>query len=266
MPQKTADFRDVGDVLLDTAVPLLSGIISRKKLEKALRSGPPQEGWSHRQVAVRQLPLEKLKFEMTRLALPVPGERLFTPTWRSGRLHAHLNGSLFLIHEDGVAPQDGLCATAKHLLHDVPPALKMLAKPPPPLVLPKKKVEHEKAASKEQKKALKKVDTFFGARDGDKKWGAFAEEVSRKSFLKALSTDPRADEKLRLHADRMNRLKTGKVIGKAQGSGNTYDIVKLRGGGLGCTCGDWRYKRSVAPKDELDCKHLKAFRTHAGDE
>lgn len=39
-----------------------------------------------------------------------------------------------------------------------------------------------------------------------------------------------------------------------------YDIVRKRGGGLGCTCPDWRYKRSVASEGQQDCKHIKEHR------
>jgi hypothetical protein len=114
--------------------------------------------------------------------------------------------------------------------------------------------------SKEKKLALKHVDTFFRQDDKAKKWDQFVDDVHRKAFVKALAADPRADEKLKQHAEMMNRLKTGTVVASHKGSTGNYDIVKLRGGGLGCTCPDWRYKRSVSPEGQRECKHLRALK------
>jgi predicted nucleic acid-binding Zn finger protein len=115
--------------------------------------------------------------------------------------------------------------------------------------------------SKEKRKALKDVDTHFLA-TGPQRWESFTDQVHRKSFVQALQKDPRADEKLKRHVDQMNRLKTGKVIAEVPGSAGSYKIVQKRGGGLGCTCPDWRYKKSVAPEGEQDCKHIKAHRAN----
>lgn len=110
--------------------------------------------------------------------------------------------------------------------------------------------------SKEKRRALHRAESFFTEDDKHKKWDQFAENVKRKSFTHAVQDDPRADDKLRLHAENLNRLRTGKTIGHVK----DYRIVELRGGGLGCTCGDWKYVRSVAPSGSRDCKHIREFK------
>lgn len=119
------------------------------------------------------------------------------------------------------------------------------------------------AESPEKKKALRKVDFFHGKADKD--WDAFLEDAGRKSFVAALKDDPRSDEKLKLHADMMNRLQTGKPVAGIKGNLGNYEITHLRGGGLGCTCNDWRFRRSVAPEGKRDCKHIKGFRQEKGE-
>jgi len=115
------------------------------------------------------------------------------------------------------------------------------------------------AGSKEDIRAGKRVDAFFVSTEPKKKWDEFKENVARKSFLQKMFSDPRTDQKLLVHADSMNRLATGQRIGVVPGSnGETYEVKKLRGlNELGCTCADWRYKKSVAPAGERQCKHIK---------
>jgi len=119
--------------------------------------------------------------------------------------------------------------------------------------------------SRENKKALKRIDSHFRT-DDKSKWDSFLRNTGRKSFVKNLSRDPRSDEKLVMHADNMNRMRSGKKLGTVSGStGKRYDIVKLRGSPrLGCNCNDWRYKRSVAlassPDSEKDCRHIKQWK------
>lgn len=116
--------------------------------------------------------------------------------------------------------------------------------------------------SKEDVRAGKKLDSFFTAVEPKKKWDEFKENVERRSFVQKMLADPRTDQKLLVHADSMNRLATGQRLGMVPGSaGETYEIKRLRGTAeLGCTCSDWRYKKSVAPPGERDCKHIKLFR------
>jgi hypothetical protein len=115
--------------------------------------------------------------------------------------------------------------------------------------------------SKEKKKAQNKVETFKS--QDIKDWDKFTENTARKSFIQELGKDPMTDPKLLMYADNMNRLKTGSKVQDISGDGGkSYQITKLRGSNrLGCTCNDWRYKRSVAqPGEEQDCKHIKQYR------
>lgn len=124
--------------------------------------------------------------------------------------------------------------------------------------------------SKEKKRALSRVDAHFGAKEKD--WDRLVDNASRKSFAKAMAGDRRADAKLKMHVDNINRLKTGKVLGTVQGTegsrtarrdgSQSYKIIKLRGSDrLGCTCRDWRFKKSVAqPGEQVDCKHVRQFK------
>lgn len=111
--------------------------------------------------------------------------------------------------------------------------------------------------SKEKKRALKRADQHFSSEE--KNWDDFLSNSKRKSFVKAISNDPRSDPKLRQHVDSMNRLQNGRPLGQAPG-GRPYTIVRLRGGGLGCTCPDWRYRQSTNPKGQQDCKHITAWK------
>lgn len=125
-------------------------------------------------------------------------------------------------------------------------------------------------ATKEKKRALTRADAHFKAKDKD--WDSFVDNASRKSFAKAVSNDGRADAKLKMHVDNINRLKTGKVLGTIKGTegsrtarrdgSQSYKIIKLRGSDrLGCTCRDWRFKKSVAqPGEQVDCKHIRQFK------
>ena len=105
------------------------------------------------------------------------------------------------------------------------------------------------------------VDSFFLSAEPKKKWDEFKENVARRSFTQKVMADPRTDQKLLLHADNMNRLATGRRLGMIPGvNGETYEIKRLRGSDeLGCTCADWRYKKSVAPPGERECKHIRMF-------
>ena len=124
--------------------------------------------------------------------------------------------------------------------------------------------------SREKKRAVSRVGAHFDAKNKD--WDRVVSNSSRKSFVKELAGDARADDKLKMHVDSMNRLKTGKVLSTVSGTGGSrtarrdgsqsYKIVKLRGSNrLGCTCRDWRFKKSVAAQGEqADCKHIREFK------
>jgi len=118
--------------------------------------------------------------------------------------------------------------------------------------------------SREKRKAAKRSDRFFREDSSPKKWDTFLEHANRKSFVKQVARDPRGDDKLARHADSMNRLMSGRAIGRVKGRTGTYKIIKLRGKKqLGCTCADWRYKRSVAAKGKQDCRHIVEFKARA---
>lgn len=117
------------------------------------------------------------------------------------------------------------------------------------------------AQSREKARAERRVQQFQSSEKKD--WDSFTANTARKSFVQQLGKDPMTDPKLLQYADNMNRLKTGTKVGTVPGeAGKSYEITKLRGSErLGCTCNDWRYKRSVAqPGEEQDCKHIKQYR------
>lgn len=114
--------------------------------------------------------------------------------------------------------------------------------------------------SKERQEARKRVQAHFRA-DGQAKWDDFIDNAKRKSFVTAVQADNRSDKKLERHVDQMNRLLTGTAVGTVQGRGGKYTITRLRGStALGCTCPDWRYKQSVSPAGDQDCKHIREWR------
>jgi predicted nucleic acid-binding Zn finger protein len=114
--------------------------------------------------------------------------------------------------------------------------------------------------SKEHRQATHRVDAHFRSSDPEK-WSTLMDSVKRKSFVAAVKQDTRADPKFERHVDQMNRLLTGtKVDQVSVGDGVKYDIMRLRGGGYGCTCPDWRYKKSVASEGAQDCKHIVAWK------
>lgn len=119
--------------------------------------------------------------------------------------------------------------------------------------------KHARFLSPEKRKARRRVDQYHEDASDDR-WDSFLRHAQRKSYAKALARDPRTDKKLARHADQMNRLLTGKPLESVLGKTGTYEITRLRGGGVGCTCNDWRYRRSVASPGEQDCKHIKAWK------
>lgn len=66
--------------------------------------------------------LEGRGFSVTRLAVPLPGERIGAPTWRKGSLHAHRLGEHYLMHKDKVPPIGGPIRAIKHAITEGIPA------------------------------------------------------------------------------------------------------------------------------------------------
>jgi len=52
-------------------------------------------------------PLEELGFKPTRIATPLPGEKMFATSYRKGKLHAHQMGPVYLMHQDTHDPRKG---------------------------------------------------------------------------------------------------------------------------------------------------------------
>jgi hypothetical protein len=93
------------------------------------------------------------------------------------------------------------------------------------------------------------------------KWDKYLKHVGNPEFAKRVSSHPMADEKLKLHTESMHQLAKGGIVDKIQSSrlpGRTYEIRKISGGALACTCPDWRFKGSVNPGYE--CKHIQAHK------
>ena len=125
--------------------------------------------------------------------------------------------------------------------------------------IPKEAALTDVFLSREKRNAVAKAEGHFTGK-GVIDWEDFLSAANRKSFVKALESDPRADPKLRRHADQMNRLQTGSPVATVSGEGGRkYQIIRKRGGGLACTCPDWRYKRCVGSSDEQACKHIKKY-------
>ena len=111
------------------------------------------------------------------------------------------------------------------------------------------------------RRVKRRVDYHFSPRAGGERWNKFVRNTSDKEFVNQVKKHPLSDEKLNLHAASMHDLTKGRVVAKIRSSrvpGKSYEVKKLPGGRLGCTCNDWRFKGSVNPLH--DCKHIKAFR------
>lgn len=116
-----------------------------------------------------------------------------------------------------------------------------------------------KVASKETHQAENRARSHFTS-DVPDRWETFLKNAKRKSFVEAVKNDPRSDAKLEQHVDQMNRLLTGTTVTRVKGKTGAYRIVKLRGSDeLGCTCPDWRYKKSVSPVGMQACKHITEY-------
>jgi hypothetical protein len=63
-------------------------------------------------------------FKKTRLAVPLPGERLGAPSWRKDDLHAHRSGEHYLMHKDKIAPR-GALQSMRHLVREGIPASRL---------------------------------------------------------------------------------------------------------------------------------------------
>jgi len=90
-------------------------------------------------------------------------------------------------------------------------------------------------------------------------WDKFQQVVQDPKFSREVKLHPASDEKLQRFIGSMNQMHNGNVVATVQGdSGKSYELKRMRGGRLGCTCNDWRFKRSHQnQRKEQDCKHIK---------
>lgn len=87
------------------------------------RSDVPLLGHPSVAIPVKKLgDLESRGFKRTRLAVPLPGERIGSPTWRKGPLHAHRLGEHYLMHMDKFPPVGGPIRAIKHAITEGVPA------------------------------------------------------------------------------------------------------------------------------------------------
>jgi hypothetical protein len=123
----TAGYREFGNVLVDERVPTIERLPEdRRAAKKLLIAAIRTSGLAdHPPAAVHHLDLKGLGFQPTRLSLPMPWEWLGTTSWRSGRLHAHQAGDIYLVHQDKTAPGKNMRAllSVEHGVNDLLPAL-----------------------------------------------------------------------------------------------------------------------------------------------
>jgi GNAT superfamily N-acetyltransferase len=131
----------------------------------------------------------------------------------------------------------------------------------PALKMPAKTAAAPHELPRERQRALRRVDRLMTAEHPGKWDELFMKHVHHKYYVDAIHNDPRASDSLKRHADQMHQVLNGKVVHIVKGdSGTDHSIVEKKDGGLGCTCRDWRFKRSLAPAGEQDCKHIKEYK------
>lgn len=97
---------------------------ARARLEQILKSGKGHAVLGYKNIAVHEKNIPSLKdmgFNSTSIGVPLPGEKVLSTTWRSGKLHAHKIGPVFLMHLDKTEPS-GL-KSIKHVITEGIPAI-----------------------------------------------------------------------------------------------------------------------------------------------
>ena len=152
-------YSKIKSTLLDKDIPVLSRLPKSDKglefLRQSIKASPVKIN-AHRNVAVVNLNLKDLGFRPTRTAIPMPWESVGAESWRSGKLHAHKAGDVYLVHEDTKAPEVGVRALfeLRHGVKDVLPALSAMirgSEKKNPVILKESSVE----ASMQTKSAVK---------------------------------------------------------------------------------------------------------------
>lgn len=99
---------------------------------------------------------------------------------------------------------------------------------------------------------------FLASEDPDR-WQGFLAKVDNPEFVRQLGRVKDVDPKLVAHAQNLHAMKKAPVVHNIEGaSGKKYDIKKMPGGSLSCTCRDWHFRGTVNPGYE--CKHIKAYK------
>ena len=114
----------------------------------------------------------------------------------------------------------------------------------------------------EVRKIVRQLDYHFDPKAGKEKWDKFIRRAADETFVSGVSAHPLSDSTLVRHARGMLRLAKGKPAGKVQSAtlpGKSYEIRKIPGNRLACTCNDWRYRGSISPG--YKCKHIRAFKS-----
>lgn len=70
--------------------------------------------------------LEELGATATRLAVPMPGNRPFSKSWRVGSLHVHKLGPILLAHEDKITPSGVLSSISHGVKEGIPAVVKRI--------------------------------------------------------------------------------------------------------------------------------------------
>jgi len=102
-------------LLLHAGIPLVGRLPkdpekARERLGMLVESEKAHPVLGYKNVAVRESAMPDLAamgFKPTRIATPLPGEKAFTTSWRSGTLHTHKLGPLYMVHKDKAAPNAG---------------------------------------------------------------------------------------------------------------------------------------------------------------
>jgi hypothetical protein len=121
------------EVWLDRRVPMLKRppktskrLVQRIERVLAGQEHDPEKGiigFKNIAFPVSALPEpEKAGFKKTRIAVPLPGESIGTPSWRRGELHMHKKEPYYVIHRDVTAPTRGPFEAVKHWFTEGVPA------------------------------------------------------------------------------------------------------------------------------------------------
>ena len=91
-------------------------------------------------------------------------------------------------------------------------------------------------------------------------WLKFQDRLRRsKGYREAVLLHPNADAKLKRHVRAMAKLHAGQHVRKVTSDTGKkrYQLKLMSTGRVGCTCPDWRYRKSHGGGD---CKHVRRFR------